>query len=192
MNSDNDKNLQSAHLSATAEIVAAYLTNHKTDLEGLDTLIDRVYSKLGALSAEMFGVEFEQTAGATGIRVEDSVQPDYIVCLEDGKKLKMLKRYLKTNYDMSPDEYRKRWNLPADYPMVAPNYAKKRSRLAKEIGLGKKTAEAATQARAIKAEAKKSSSASLSPNGKDTLPKGKGRLRIVKSTDVMKGQARST
>ena len=68
--------------------------------------------------------------------VKKSVQPDYIVCLEDGKKLKMLKRHLKTRYDMSPDEYRKRWGLPEDYPMVAPNYAKKRSSLARQIGLG--------------------------------------------------------
>ena len=69
--------------------------------------------------------------------IKSSVKPDYIVCLEDGKKLKMLKRYLRTNYDMSPEEYRARWNLPADYPMVAPNYAEKRRDLAKKIGLGR-------------------------------------------------------
>ena len=73
------------------------------------------------------------------VPVKKSVTPEYIVCLEDGKKLKMLKRHLKTAYDMSPEDYRERWNLPQDYPMVAPNYAKQRSRLAKQIGLGTKS-----------------------------------------------------
>lgn len=125
-----------AHLSATAEIVASYLLNHKTDLNELENVIQRVYGTLVRVAGQ---AGEQSSASLAGVNVDDSVTPDYIVCLEDGKKLKMLKRYLKTNYNMTPEEYRKRWGLPATYPMVAPNYAKKRSQLAKSIGLGKKS-----------------------------------------------------
>lgn len=125
-----------AHVSATAEIVASYLLNHKTDLEDLEGVIQRVYGTLVRLSGH--AGDFAASNSHAGVTVDDSITPDYIICLEDGKKLKMLKRYLKTNYNMTPEEYRKRWGLPATYPMVAPNYAKKRSQLAKSIGLGKK------------------------------------------------------
>jgi predicted transcriptional regulator len=81
------------------------------------------------------------------VKVDDSVKPDYLICLEDGKRVKMLKRYLKTNFNLTPDEYKRRWSLPASYPMVAPNYAKVRSRLAKEIGLGKRGMPAAAAKR---------------------------------------------
>ena len=81
--------------------------------------------------------EEEEAAPEPAVSIRSSVKKDYIICLEDGKKLKMLKRYLRTNYDMSPEEYRERWNLPSDYPMVAPNYAEKRRELAKKIGLGR-------------------------------------------------------
>ncbi len=125
------------HLGATAEIVSSYLLNHKTDLNELEIIIQRVYGTLTRLTGS---VDNAAHVGGSDVSIESSVTPDYIVCLEDGKKLKMLKRYLKTNYNMTPEEYRKRWGLPATYPMVAPNYAKKRSQLAKNIGLGKKPA----------------------------------------------------
>jgi predicted transcriptional regulator len=98
------------------------------------TLISTVYTALKGLGGTPAPVE-ERPEPAVSIRA--SVKPDYIVCLEDGKKLKMLKRYLRTNFNLSPEEYRARWNLPADYPMVAPNYAEKRRELAVKIGLGR-------------------------------------------------------
>jgi len=120
-------------LTLTTEIVSAHLSNTQVAAQEISGVIQTVYKSLAALSPEMPVVE-EKLQPA--VPVKKSVMPDYIVCLEDGKKLKMLKRHLKSAYDMTPDEYRARWNLPQDYPMVAPNYAKQRSRLAKEIGLG--------------------------------------------------------
>lgn len=120
-------------LSLTTEIVAAHVSNNTVAIADLPALIDQVYRTLSNVGTEPVSqVEKPQPA----VPIKKSVTPDYIVCLEDGKKLKMLKRHLKTAYDMSPEEYRDRWGLPADYPMVAPNYAKQRSRLAKQIGLG--------------------------------------------------------
>jgi predicted transcriptional regulator len=120
-------------LALTTEIVAAHVSNNVVSVADLPTLINQVYqslSTIGTVPAPV--VERPQPA----VSIKKSVHPDYIVCLEDGKKLKMLKRHLKTAYDMTPDEYRDRWSLAPDYPMVAPNYAKQRSKLAKEIGLG--------------------------------------------------------
>ncbi|MFM2042699.1 MAG: transcriptional regulatory protein MucR [Pseudomonadota bacterium] len=120
-------------LSLTADIVAAHVSNNTVPVSDLPSLIEQVYRALSNLGQEpMAAPERPQPA----VPIKKSVTPDYIICLEDGKKLKMLKRHLKTAYDMSPEEYRDRWGLPADYPMVAPNYAKQRSRLAKQIGLG--------------------------------------------------------
>jgi predicted transcriptional regulator len=120
-------------LALTTEIVAAHVSNNNVAVNDLPQLINQIYSSLAHIG----------TAPATpaarpqpAVSVKKSVQPDYIVCLEDGKKLKMLKRHLKTAYNMTPEGYRERWGLPSDYPMVAPNYARQRSRLAKEIGLG--------------------------------------------------------
>lgn len=137
MNKEKLNSITDSHLSATAEIVSSYLLNHKTEMNDLDFLIQRVY---GTLTRLTHTAETAQTVASTSaeISVKDSIGADFIVCLEDGKKLKMLKRYLKTNYNMTPEEYRKRWGLPASYPMVAPNYAKRRSQLAKQIGLGRK------------------------------------------------------
>lgn len=120
-------------LGLTAEIVAAHVSNNTVSVEELPTLINQVYRSLSSIGqpAELV-LEKPQPA----VPVKKSVFPDYIVCLEDGKRLKMLKRHLKTAYNMTPEEYRERWNLPPDYPMVAPNYARQRSKLAKEIGLG--------------------------------------------------------
>jgi predicted transcriptional regulator len=127
-------------LSLTTEIVAAHVSNNVVALTDLPALIDQVYRALVNIGQEpVVTAERPQPA----VPIKKSVTPEYIICLEDGKKLKMLKRHLKTAYDMSPEEYRERWALPADYPMVAPTYAKQRSKLAKQIGLGTRPRRAA-------------------------------------------------
>lgn len=121
-------------MSLTADIVSSHVSNNTVAVSDVPTLIQQVYQTLSGLENP---VPEEAPRPEPAVSVRKSIQPDYIVCLEDGKKLKMLKRHLKTRYNMSPDEYRERWNLPADYPMVAPNYAEQRRKLAKQIGLGK-------------------------------------------------------
>ncbi len=121
-------------LSLTTEIVSAHVANNSVAVNDLPHLIQEVYRTLSSVGNVPVVPERPQPA----VPVKKSVTPDYIICLEDGKKLKMLKRHLKTAYNMSPEEYRDRWGLPADYPMVAPNYAQHRSTLAKKIGLGTK------------------------------------------------------
>ena len=129
----NDKGFaHDALIAHTAQIVAGYASHHA--VEDLSSLIRQVHGTLAALAGGSGSV---QTARAPAIAVSKSVMPDYIICLEDGKKMKMLKRYLKAAYNLTPESYRKKWGLPADYPMVAPNYAAKRSHLAKKSGLGK-------------------------------------------------------
>lgn len=135
-NSDSQTNC--ALIRSTADIVAAMLDNgQKGDVK---KIIRDVYQELATLSGalQQQASETQEKPQAPRVSIKESIQPDYIICLEDGKKLKMLKRYLKTHYDMTPEQYRKRWKLPSDYPMVAPEYAKKRSQLAHKIGLGKK------------------------------------------------------
>ncbi len=129
-----DQDNHSELLELTTEIVAAHVSTNTLAVNDLPQLIQDVYATLANVGDVAGSSEKPQPA----VSVKKSVTPDYIVCLEDGKKLKMLKRHLKTAYNMTPEEYRERWNLPRDYPMVAPNYAKHRSELAKEIGLGKK------------------------------------------------------
>ncbi len=120
-------------LSLTTEIVSSYVSNNTVDAGDLPAVIDQVYKSLSGVSAEgTITADRPQPA----VPIKRSITPDYLICLEDGKKLKMLKRHLKTAYGMSPEQYRERWGLPADYPMVAPSYAEKRSKLAKDIGLG--------------------------------------------------------
>ena len=121
-------------LHLTTDIVAAYVSNNKASADEIPQLLEKTFSTLSGLSA---GSDSEVTNKEPAVPVSKSITPDFIICLEDGKKLKMLKRYLRTQYDLTPEEYRRKWNLPADYPMVAPNYAKKRSAFAKKIGLGK-------------------------------------------------------
>jgi len=121
-------------LALTTEIVAAHVANNSVAVADLPHLIQEVYRTLSSVGTTQPIPERPQPA----VPVKRSVTPDYIICLEDGKKLKMLKRHLKTAYNMTPEEYRDRWGLPADYPMVAPNYAQHRSSLAKKIGLGTK------------------------------------------------------
>jgi len=121
-------------LELTTKIVAAHVANNSVAVADLPHLIQEVYRTLSSVGTTQPIPERPQPA----VPVKRSVTPDYIICLEDGKKLKMLKRHLKTAYNMTPEEYRERWGLPADYPMVAPNYAQHRSSLAKKIGLGTK------------------------------------------------------
>jgi predicted transcriptional regulator len=121
-------------LTLTTEIVAAHVGNNSVSVSDLSQLIHEVYRTLASVGSAPVAPERPLPA----VPVKKSVTPDYIICLEDGKKLKMLKRHLKTAYNMAPEEYRERWGLPADYPMVAPNYAQHRSSLAKKIGLGTK------------------------------------------------------
>lgn len=122
-------------LRLATEIVAAYVSNNPIPVSEVPAMIKSVHSTLGNLGGTVAGES--PSAQRPAIPVKRSVSPDYIVCLEDGKKLKMLKRYLRSNYSMSPEEYRAKWGLPADYPMVAPNYAAQRSEFAKKIGLGR-------------------------------------------------------
>ncbi len=132
-----------------AEIVAAYVGANSVSASQLPELIRSVVTTLGGLESGAPEVSIEPPKPPVSIR--RSVTPDYIVCLEDGKKLKMLKRHLRTTYNMSPKDYREKWGLPADYPMVAPNYAARRSEFAKKIGLGRKTAEAKKPAKRSRA-----------------------------------------
>ncbi|WP_340316429.1 Ros/MucR family transcriptional regulator [Rhizorhabdus argentea] len=122
-------------LELTAEIVAAHLSSNTVAANDVPTLIKSVHGALSGLGAPVPEPEVKQEPA---VSIRASIKPDYIVCLEDGKKLKMLKRHLMTHYQMTPGEYRAKWNLPADYPMVAPNYANQRKELALKIGLGQK------------------------------------------------------
>ena len=120
-------------LALTTEIVAAHVSNNTVPVGDLGPLINQVYQSLANIrTAPAAPAARPQPA----VSIKKSIQADFLVCLEDGKKLKMLKRHLKTAYNMTPEAYRERWGLASDYPMVAPNYARQRSRLAKEIGLG--------------------------------------------------------
>lgn len=130
----SDTNAQDEVLiTLTSDIVAAHVSNNSVAVSDLPVLIQNVY---GALSGLRQDVAPAQPKPEPAVSIRSSVKPDYIVCLEDGKKLKMLKRHLMTHYQMTPDDYRAKWGLPADYPMVAPNYAEQRRNLAKKIGLG--------------------------------------------------------
>ena len=122
-------------ITLTADIVAAHVSNNSVAVGDLGTLISNVHGALSTLGSPTVAPEVKQEPA---VSVRSSIKPDYVVCLEDGKKLKMLKRHLMTHYNMTPDQYRAKWNLPADYPMVAPNYAEQRRALAKKIGLGTK------------------------------------------------------
>ena len=129
-----DSQGEDAILRQVTEIVTAYLSKNALPPEVIPGLIRSVHATLGGIAGtEKPARDLPEPA----VPVRKSVKPDYIVCLEDGKKLKMLKRYLRARYDMSPDDYRAKWGLPGDYPMTAPNYAAKRSEFAKKFGLGK-------------------------------------------------------
>ncbi len=128
-------------LALTADIVAAHVAHNRVTVGELPELISKVHSALATLGQDSATPGASEQKPAVSIR--SSIKPDHIICLEDGKKLTMLKRYLHINFGMTPQQYRAKWKLPADYPMVAPNYAEKRRTLAKAIGLGRKTGTAA-------------------------------------------------
>ncbi|MCF2513534.1 MucR family transcriptional regulator [Sphingomonas sp. G124] len=122
-------------ITLTADIVAAHVSNNSVAVNDLPQLIQNVHGALSGLSGSGAAAEAKPEPK---VSIRSSIKPDYIVCLEDGKRLKMLKRHLMTHYQMTPDQYRQKWGLAADYPMVAPNYAEQRRMLAKSIGLGTK------------------------------------------------------
>ena len=122
-------------ITLTADIVAAHVSNNSVAVNDLPQLIQNVHGALSGLSGSGAAVEAKLEPK---VPIRSSIKPDYIVCLEDGKRLKMLKRHLMTHYQMTPDQYRQKWGLSSDYPMVAPNYAEQRRTLAKSIGLGTK------------------------------------------------------
>jgi len=122
-------------LAITSSIVSAYLGNNSHSTAPLPELINTVHSTLAALGKVS---DSKGNSAKPAVPIRKSITPSYLVCLEDGKRLKMLKRHLRTAYNLTPNEYRAKWSLPVDYPMVAPNYAKQRSEFAKKIGLGRK------------------------------------------------------
>jgi predicted transcriptional regulator len=129
----NDKVLNS-YIELTAGIVSAYVSNNPVPAGDISSLISQVHTALMRVSNGQGEMSVDLVKPA--IAVKKSITPDYIICLEDGKKFKSLKRHLRTQYDMTPEHYREKWGLPPDYPMVAPNYAEARSQLAKKMGLG--------------------------------------------------------
>ena len=127
---------QSGLIELTADIVSAYVSNNTVSATDVPSLIGEVFSALSRVGTGVVVAPSEPAKPA--VNPKKSITPDYLICLEDGKKFKSLKRHLRTMYNLSPEQYREKWGLPADYPMVAPNYAEARSRLAKEMGLGQK------------------------------------------------------
>lgn len=132
---DKASNTESELLRLATDIVSAYVTKNVVAPDELPAMIRTIHNTLQELDQGTNASPLPELTPA--VPVKKSVTPDYIICLEDGKKLKMLKRYLRSQYGMTPEEYRIRWGLPADYPIVAPNYAAQRSKLAKQIGLGR-------------------------------------------------------
>lgn len=125
-------------LRMTADITASYVAQNTVSAKQISTIVTNVFDTLSGISAGTLDKPENKQKPAVAVR--RSVTPDFIVCLEDGRRLKMLKRHLRTAYNLSPEEYRSRWGLPPDYPMVAPNYARRRSDFAKKMGLGRKSA----------------------------------------------------
>ena len=132
---DNNQ-MQETLITLTADIVAAHVSNNSVAVSDIPALIANVHTALTGLGGPAAAEPAARPEPAVSVRA--SIKPDYIVCLEDGKKLKMLKRHLMTHYNLTPEQYRTKWGLPADYPMVAPNYAEQRRTLAVKIGLGRK------------------------------------------------------
>jgi predicted transcriptional regulator len=141
------KSAEEELLRMTADVVAAYVSNNTLPMAQLAEVINAVYNSLRALEDQETQPQPEPMKPAVPIR--KSVNPEYLICLEDGKKLKMLKRHLRSTYNMTPDEYRAKWGLQPDYPMVAPNYAERRSEFAKKIGLGRGTGRRSTRVKKL-------------------------------------------
>jgi MucR family transcriptional regulator, transcriptional regulator of exopolysaccharide biosynthesis len=157
----------------TADIVSAYVAHNALTGDKLPDLIGSVYGALSRASVQ--GVEPEKVELKPAVAIKKSVTPEYIICLEDGKKFKSLKRHLKSHYDISPDEYREKWDLPHDYPMVAPSYAAARSNLAKNMGLGRRRTAVAGVQPEVRAKAE--------PAEK---PKGRSKQTRKASTELRK------
>jgi predicted transcriptional regulator len=161
------------YIELCADIVSAYVSNNSVPAADLPSLLHSVYS---ALTKTTQGQELEPQAElAPAVPVKKSVTPDFIICLDDGKKFKSLKRHLRTTYDMTPEQYRAKWNLPADYPMVAPNYAKTRSELAKAAGLGQQRRKSKTPVEtaandAAPAKAKRAAAKTAAPSDELSTP----------------------
>jgi predicted transcriptional regulator len=132
---DTTDNFGETLITLTADIVSAHVSNNSVAVSDLALLINNVHGALSGLGDQP---EAPAVRPEPAVSIRSSIKPDYVVCLEDGKKLKMLKRHLMTHYNLTPDQYRQKWGLNADYPMVAPNYAEQRRALAKKIGLGTK------------------------------------------------------
>jgi predicted transcriptional regulator len=141
------------YIELAADIVSAYVSKNSLPSTELPALINSVHGTLAKIASGQ--VEEAPVALTPAVPVKKSVTPDYIICLEDGKKFKSLKRHLRTTYDLTPEQYRTKWSLPAEYPMVAPNYAKARSELAKSMGLGQQRKRATKAATSGKGRAKK-------------------------------------
>jgi predicted transcriptional regulator len=144
---ENNDAMNENLITLTADIVSAHVSNNSVAVNDLPQLIQNVH---GALTGLGVRVEEPQAKPEPAVSIRSSIKPDYIVCLEDGKKLKMLKRHLMTHYQMTPDQYRQKWGLSGDYPMVAPKYAEQRRTLAKSIGLGTKRRKTTPTGRAAK------------------------------------------
>lgn len=141
---ENNNEMTETLITLTADIVSAHVSNNTVAVTDLTSLIQNIHAALAGLGEQPAQ---EEVKLVPAVSVRSSVKPDYIVCLEDGKKLKMLKRHLMTHYGLTPEDYRAKWGLPSDYPMVAPNYAEQRRDLAKKIGLGTKRGASASRKR---------------------------------------------
>ncbi|MBS7698438.1 MULTISPECIES: MucR family transcriptional regulator [unclassified Chelatococcus] len=130
----NDAETNTNYVELTADIVSAYVSNNTVGPSDVAAMIGEVHAALARVTSGP--IEEPVEAPKPAISIKKSITPDYLICLEDGKKFKSLKRHLRTQYDITPEQYREKWGLPSDYPMVAPNYAKARSQLAKDMGLG--------------------------------------------------------
>ena len=130
---ETHEDMRETLVTLTADIVAAHVSNNSVAISDLPLIIQNVHSALSGLGTKAVEPEIKQEPA---VSVRASVKPDHIVCLEDGKKFKSLKRHLRTHFNLTPEQYREKWSLPPDYPMVAPNYAKARSDLARQMGLG--------------------------------------------------------
>lgn len=150
MGTEND--MMPDYIALAADIVSAFVSNNSVPVAELPTLIASVHATLGKLSST--GVEDKAEPLTPAVSIKRSITPDFIICLEDGKKFKSLKRHLRTRYGMTPEEYRTKWNLQSDYPMVAPNYAAARSELAKNMGLGQQRRKTRAKAAAVVTETK--------------------------------------
>jgi len=146
--SDHQENRQDTMIALVSKIVAGYVSHNNVPPNEITSLVNTVHQALLGISG---GTDYVHRAQEPAIAIKKSITPDYLICLEDGKKFKSLKRHLRTKYNLSPEEYRAKWGLPVDYPMVAPNYATARSNLALAMGLGQKRKASAGRKKAAKA-----------------------------------------